>query len=179
MKEMSPGLLAIAAEMRAAGASWERIGEQVGRHPDNCRHWPMRYPATWHQLYRDAEIRHIATGGSEGLAALRLLLRKGSERAQLAAAGILYRARLAERISELAPLPSAEEQMAIEQPHLADQEEQPCLAEKPTRALKKARCKGLDGAAGETAAEKLGAKVAKTGQVPAEKESTPAEGEAC
>src|SRR5262249_30641432 len=151
-----------------------KIGEQVGRHPDTCRHWPEHFPATWHRLFRAAEARHIATGGSEALAVLRIMLRNGSERARITAAQTLYRGRLAARVHSHEPDPSAEERLATEMSHLAAKETRACLLEKPIRALKKAGRKGPAGTPTEQSSEKLGDKVAKNGDGPAENGSTPA-----
>jgi hypothetical protein len=166
MRDINNSLLAIAAEMRAAGASWEKIGQEVGRHQDTCRHWPERYPATWHRLFLAAEERHIATGGSEALTALRIMLRKGSERAQLSAAQTLYRGRLAARYRSYEPHPSDEERIAIELPHLASKEERDCLTEKPIQALKRGGRKRRDGDAAQ-ACEQL-EEAADRAQAPAE-----------
>jgi hypothetical protein len=144
VQDISPALLAIAAEMRASGISWEKIGKRVGRHPDTCRHWPDRFPATWHRLFRAAEERHVAAGGSEGLAVLRVMLREGSERSRLCAAQTLYRGRLALRSNEDAPVPSKEEHIEMAMPQIEqtlndraekDDEERACQAEEQIQAI--------------------------------------------
>jgi hypothetical protein len=48
-------LLAAAAELRAAGNSWEVVGAKLHRAADTCRRWPKRYPTAWEQLYEAAE----------------------------------------------------------------------------------------------------------------------------
>jgi hypothetical protein len=116
-------------------------------------------------------------GGSEALASLRLMLRKGSERAQIAAAQILYRGRLEARSTSHEPLPSREERTAIEFPHLADKEDRACLTARPLRALKAGR-KRPDAPAGGAAGEEMVDKIAKNGQVPGDNGSQPAASEA-
>ena len=55
-KEML-SLMWLAAEMRAGGASWARVGERVGRDPETCRQWPRRYRAAWRRFYLEAEAQ--------------------------------------------------------------------------------------------------------------------------
>ena len=78
--------LAVAAELRAAGAPWSTIAERLRRRPETCRRWPKRHPAAWRQLYADAvqELRHECE--AEAVRTLRQMLRSKSERAQRDAA---------------------------------------------------------------------------------------------
>ena len=39
--------LRLAFELRAGGATWEAVGQQVGRDPATCRRWPSRYRSAW------------------------------------------------------------------------------------------------------------------------------------
>ncbi len=64
-------LLTIAAELRAAGASWARIGEACKRDAESCRHWPRTYREVWIRLYREAEDQTVADAGMEARNALR------------------------------------------------------------------------------------------------------------
>jgi hypothetical protein len=88
-------LIPIAAELRANGESWEAIGKAVNRHPDTVRHWPIRFPNFWHQHFRAAENRNIASVSTEAQAVLIQVMREGSNREKIAAASVLYRGRLA------------------------------------------------------------------------------------
>src|SRR5436305_8849620 len=79
-------LLARAAELRAAGASWAKIAAEVGRAVKTCSQWPSLYPAWWGQLLRAAEDRLSAESGAEARVVLRKLLRSEDEKIVLAAA---------------------------------------------------------------------------------------------
>jgi transposase-like protein len=63
-KNLMPALTT-AAELRAAGASWKKVGEQLGRSDETCRQWMRRYPETWRRLFHEAETHLIAEAGSE------------------------------------------------------------------------------------------------------------------
>jgi hypothetical protein len=103
METPSPSLLPLlttAAELRAAGGSWAKVAEQVGRSAETCRHWPRRFPKTWQGLYRDAENHLIAEGGAEARTILRQLLRAKETKVALAAAQLLLRCRDQQRTQE-------------------------------------------------------------------------------
>ena len=68
-------LVAVAAEHRAAGASWSTVGQHVKRSADACRRWPKEYPEVWAEAIAAAEDRVIAEAGAEALLTLRNLLR--------------------------------------------------------------------------------------------------------
>jgi hypothetical protein len=93
-------LLTVAAELRAGGSSWSKVGETVGRSPETCRQWARRYPDVWNRLYRDAERHLIAEAGAEARTRLRLMLRDADARVALAAAQFLLRARDTQRTRE-------------------------------------------------------------------------------
>jgi hypothetical protein len=93
-------LLTTAAELRAAGGSWLKVAEQVGRSAETCRHWPRRFPETWRRLYRDAENHLIAEAGAEARTILRQLLRATEAKVALAAAQLLLRCRDQQRSQE-------------------------------------------------------------------------------
>lgn len=83
MKSLSDDLRALveaAAELRAAGATWDTIGKHVERTGDTCRRWPRLYADVWNPIFRDAEARLIADAGTEALTVLRLLMRSEDER---------------------------------------------------------------------------------------------------
>lgn len=72
-------LMALAAEMRAGGATWESVAHKVQRQPRTCRAWPLRYPEEWERLFCAAEDALLAEAGSESLHFLRRLLRSEDE----------------------------------------------------------------------------------------------------
>src|SRR5262245_1762409 len=90
-------LMARAADLRAAGASWEAVAKELGRKPDTVRGWPKAHPGDWERLLRRAEAEQIDTAGGEALTTLRRLSRSENERVRLSAAQQLARARSEER----------------------------------------------------------------------------------
>jgi hypothetical protein len=93
-------LLTTAAELRASGHSWTKVGEDLNRSPETCRHWPLRFPETWRRLYRRAQGHVIAEAGAEARAYLRKLLRGAEARYVLGAAQALLRCEENERSRE-------------------------------------------------------------------------------
>jgi transposase len=97
MPAPSPELLrrlAAAAELRAAGNSWEKVAARLGRAADTCRRWPSRYRSAWDRLYRAAEQSQLTEARAEATAILRQQLRsedaketRDAAKALLAAAG--------------------------------------------------------------------------------------------
>ena len=57
MKPDTHALLAVAAELRAAGATWEAVARRVGRESSTCRKWPSRYAADWAAMEQAARAR--------------------------------------------------------------------------------------------------------------------------
>ncbi len=82
-------LLADAADLRAAGNSWDAVADRLGRSPDTCRRWPARYPAAWTDLYHRAERRQAEEARAEATAILRTQLRAKDDKAQRDAAKAL------------------------------------------------------------------------------------------
>src|SRR4029077_20945559 len=68
-------LLAVAAEMRSGGASWDAVAEKVKRRPKTCQRWPARFRPQWEPLYRDAQARRYDEAGNEALFLLRKHMR--------------------------------------------------------------------------------------------------------
>ncbi len=97
-----------AAELRAAGATWETIGEVLGRKPFVLTRWARVYRDDWQQYLRDAEERALGPLSSEARAKLRALLRHESSRVRLKAADQYVRRRLAENAAQRPPDPQAE-----------------------------------------------------------------------
>jgi HEAT repeat protein len=92
-----------AAELRAAGATWETIGEVLGRREFVLTRWARVYGDDWQRLLREAEERAVRQRSSESRAKLRAMLRHESSRVRLAAADNLVRQRLAEKATETPP----------------------------------------------------------------------------
>jgi hypothetical protein len=107
-------LIAIAAAMRAAGKSWELIGEAVDRHADTVRRWPERYPIPWGQTYRSVESQLIADAASEARTTLRIMLRAKQARFRIAAATQLLKSRDANRAGECETARSAGERESLD-----------------------------------------------------------------
>jgi hypothetical protein len=68
-------LLAEAAELRAAGSSWEVVAAQVGRAARTVRRWPTLYRARWAAALRAAEARIATEAAAESVLTLRQQLR--------------------------------------------------------------------------------------------------------
>jgi hypothetical protein len=87
-------LMAVAAELRASGLSWETVAERVGRNPRTCRRWLAEYPGVWDRLYRRAELRVLESATAEAVIVLRNLLRSEDEKVRRDAARFLLQMRL-------------------------------------------------------------------------------------
>ena len=118
MNKFPFALLAVAADLRANGCSWEAIAQKVGRSPDTCRHWPLRFPAAWRPLFRAAEEQTIAATASKSLAILRTLLRDECEQVRIVAAQTILRGRLTRAAPAEAPPLSTEEYLEWAAPHI-------------------------------------------------------------
>jgi hypothetical protein len=92
-----------AAELRAAGATWETIGEVLDRKPFVLTRWARVYSDDWRRYLRDAGEWLLRQGSSEWRAKLQALLRHPSSRVRLATADQLLRQRLAEKSAERPP----------------------------------------------------------------------------
>ena len=90
----------IAAELRAAGATWETIAKKLGRQRVVVTRWTTWYSDDWNRLIEDAEERWARNGSAESRAIIRLLLRDTSPRIRLCTAETLVRRRLAEKAAE-------------------------------------------------------------------------------
>jgi hypothetical protein len=90
----SDDLLALAAELRVAGVSWEEIARRVRRAVSSVRQWPSHYAARWHRFRMAAEQQQLADATVESIHTLRRLLRSKDEKTcrEAAAKLIQYRA---------------------------------------------------------------------------------------
>ncbi len=89
-----------AAELRTAGATWDMVGEVLGRHPYVMRRWTHVYRDDWECFVHDAEERARQKRSEEARAAIRGALRHESPRVRRAAADNLLRERRAEKATE-------------------------------------------------------------------------------
>ena len=78
-------LLTVAAELRAAGASWEAVASKVRRQPRTCKSWPNRFRDDWLDLYRDAQARRFQETSEEAHALLRNTMRSQDMKVRLKA----------------------------------------------------------------------------------------------
>ncbi|MCZ2340285.1 MAG: hypothetical protein LC104_00640 [Bacteroidales bacterium] len=88
-------LLALAAELRAGGASWETVAENVGRTERTVRQWPTSYARRWKKFLRAAERQQLTDATAESVLTLRRQLRSPDEKASRDAAMKLMQFRIA------------------------------------------------------------------------------------
>lgn len=88
-------LLALAAELRAGGASWETVAEQVNRTERTVRQWPTNYATRWNKLLRAAERQQLTDATAESVLTLRRQLRSPDEKTSRDAAMKLIQFRIA------------------------------------------------------------------------------------
>ncbi len=110
---LAPSVL-IAAELRAGGASWPAVGEQVHRSAEACRKWPREYVEFWDRAFGMAEQRLLGEAGAEALFTLRSLLRAKDDRVRRDAARVLLGARAELRKLGHAPTPAPNDLPAVE-----------------------------------------------------------------
>jgi len=94
-KEPTDETLGRAAEMRAAGTSWEKIGEEVGRAADTVRRWPSIYRIRWQRMFARAEHVLLTEATAEAVLTLRRQLRSEDEKTAREAAQKLVQLRIA------------------------------------------------------------------------------------
>ena len=82
-------LLAVAAEMRAVGYSWEAVAEKVRRKPETCQKWPARHAAEWEPRYRAAQLKRFDDLHNEVGYHLNQLLRDGDKKVKAEAIKVL------------------------------------------------------------------------------------------
>src|SRR5262245_57593068 len=92
-----------AAELRAAGATWETIGEVLGRKPFVLTRWARVYRDGWRGFLRYAEDRLLQQCDSDARTKLRALLRHESSRVRLKTADQYMRRRVAENAAQRPP----------------------------------------------------------------------------
>ena len=97
-----------AADLRAAGATWETAARQVGRDPTLLMRWARHYREEWQQLYREAEERLARRASDEARAVLRTLFRAASAKVRRAVADKLAQRRHDEKAREAPSNPKAD-----------------------------------------------------------------------
>lgn len=80
-----------AAQMRAAGKSWETVGLELRVPSEQCQRWPTEHATLWQELYRVACERLMQEVRAEAVLVLRALLRCEDERTRRDAARELLR----------------------------------------------------------------------------------------
>lgn len=86
----------LAAELRAAGATWETIGAKLSRQPNVVQRWACVYRDEWERMLAEAEERLSRLADGESRTALRQLVRHKSAKLRLAAADKISRRRMEE-----------------------------------------------------------------------------------
>jgi hypothetical protein len=120
----------LAAELRAAGATWEMIGEKVKRHPNVVVRWTSVYRDEWQQLLRDAEERVARLGTHETRSTMRTLLRHEDLKIRLGAADQLTKL-LRVELAQRKPADSKQDltNLLAHVEEMSDEELEQCLAE--------------------------------------------------
>jgi tetratricopeptide (TPR) repeat protein len=85
-------LLTVAAELRAAGHSWDGVAARVHRQPATCRRWPARHPDRWEATYRAAQLRRFDEIHNEAASHLQGLLRDPDPKVKTEAVKLWMRA---------------------------------------------------------------------------------------
>ncbi len=90
----SDSLFARAAELRATGASWDVVAEEVGRAVRTVSGWPRKYADRWTTALIQAERRITAQSDCESVLTLRKLLLSQDEKVRWHAAKALIARRV-------------------------------------------------------------------------------------
>jgi hypothetical protein len=92
MSQNTQSLLNIAAELRAAGYSWQAIGQRVQRKARTCQTWPYRYRERWQAVFVEAQRRRYDETCIEAHELLRELMRDEDKKIRLKSVEIWLRA---------------------------------------------------------------------------------------
>jgi hypothetical protein len=101
----SEKLFAEAAELRAAGATWQTVAKAVNRHERIVRGWQRKYAQRWADALLEAERRMTAHSDCEGVLTLRRLLLSADEKIRWHAAKALIARRIDHLKIEVRTLP--------------------------------------------------------------------------
>ena len=82
----APKTIRRAADLRAAGHSWEIVAKRLRRCPEIVSQWPDHYAETWRVAYEQARTAVLAEAEAEALCVLRQQLRAEDEKVRLDAA---------------------------------------------------------------------------------------------
>jgi HEAT repeat protein len=96
-----------AAELRAAGATWETIAAQLQRKLSLVARWAKLYAEEWECLLREAEERLSRHADNESRSVTRQLLRDNDPKVRLDAADALAQRRQQEKAAEPASDPQS------------------------------------------------------------------------
>jgi transposase len=106
-KSPSDELFARAAELRAAGASWETIAKEVNRAERTVYRWQRKFAERWAEALVQAERRMTAQADCESVRTLRGLLMSKDEKVRWHAAKSLINRRVdRDKIDLKTPLPT-------------------------------------------------------------------------
>ncbi len=86
--------LALAAELRMGGSTWEAVARRLRRSPETVRKWPLEYADRWRTAVFHAERRLAADAEGEAVLILRQLLRSDSDKIRWHAAKALLNLRV-------------------------------------------------------------------------------------
>ena len=78
-----------AAELRARGASWLAVAQELLLDVDVCRRWPREYPRLWRRLQQRADLGFRREVSAEAVNLLRRFLRHQDLKICLAAANLI------------------------------------------------------------------------------------------
>ncbi len=92
-----------AAVLRASGATWDTIGEVLGRHAFVLTRWARVYREDWDQYLHQAHERLLERRDADDRAKLRALLRHANSRIRRTTADHLLREHRARRAAEGPP----------------------------------------------------------------------------
>ncbi|HEY2909488.1 MAG TPA: hypothetical protein VGI99_04545 [Gemmataceae bacterium] len=88
-KPPSDAILLEAAEMRAAGETWEAVGAKLHRSGETVRRWPQEYAERWQKFAKVAEHAIVCEGSAESVRVLRAMLRSKDDKVRKDAARAL------------------------------------------------------------------------------------------
>jgi hypothetical protein len=93
----------IAAELRAAGATWQTAALQIGRQLGVLHRWANHYRDEWQRFLKDADERLTREATNEWRGGMRALLRHENSKIRLTAADKLTNHRLEQKAAERPP----------------------------------------------------------------------------
>jgi hypothetical protein len=84
-----------AAELRAAGSSWEAVAREIGRPAETVRKWQYHFPDLWRAAFAEAKKAVVEEVAAESVLKLREQLRSKDEKTARDAAQKLIQYRVA------------------------------------------------------------------------------------